>query len=92
MKDNLALKRLQQLPNVGPAMAKDLLLLGITDSAQLVSRDPDQMWEELCVKTGVRHDPCVRDVFESVIAFANGKPAQPWWAFTEGRKKRDQRP
>jgi len=85
------LKELQNLPNVGPATAQDLAMLGITEPTQLKHRDPDQMFEELCAKSGRKGDPCMRDVFESIIAYSNGAQAQPWHAFTAGRKARDAR-
>ncbi len=86
-----AAKALQKIPNIGPAMADDLLRLGIVDPVDLVERDPDQMYDELCRIDGTRHDPCVRDVFASAVDFARGGPAQPWWAFTPERKARDRR-
>ena len=47
------------------------------------------LYEQLCTVTGVRHDPCMRDVFAAVVAHANGEPARPWWEFTPARKARD---
>lgn len=77
---------LLELPNVGPATALDLVKLGISKPEQLTRRDPDRMYAALCKFDGVRHDPCVRDVFASVVAYANGAPARPWWAYTPERK------
>jgi hypothetical protein len=87
-------RRLLELPNVGPAMALDLVRLGITEPEALSGRDPDRMYEELCAIDGVRHDPCVLDVFASIVAHAKGAPARPWWAYTAERKARSagQRP
>ncbi|PZS00926.1 MAG: mitomycin resistance protein [Chloroflexi bacterium] len=82
-------KRLRTIPNVGPAMARDLILIGITRVEDAVGRDPDEMYERLCALEGVRQDPCVRDVFASVVAYAEGGPSKPWWAFTPERKARD---
>lgn len=86
MRDGDILKELQKLPNVGPATAKDLLLLNIRSKENLVARDPDELYESLCSLTGERQDPCVRDVFASLVAFANGAPAKPWWHYTPERK------
>ena len=33
------------------------------------------------------HDPCVIDVFLSVVRFMAGEAAQPWWAFSKERKE-----
>jgi Pathogenicity locus len=82
---------LKQIPNVGPATARDLRKLGIATLDDLHGRDPDQLYDELCARDGVRYDPCVRDVFAAVVAIANGEPSRPWWAFTPLRKARDAR-
>ena len=81
-------RRLLELPNVGPATALDLVKLGISEPEELAGGDPDRMYEALCKIDGVRHDPCVRDVFAAVVAYANGAPARPWWAYTPQRKAR----
>ena len=81
-----AVRNLTDLPNVGPATAADLRLLGIEHPAQLRGRDPAQLYAALCGKTGVRHDPCVIDVFASITAFMDGDDPKPWWAYTALRK------
>ena len=81
-------RRLLDLPNVGPATALDLVKLGISQPQQLARRDPERMYEALCKLDGVRHDPCLLDVFASVVAFVNGAPARPWWTYTPERKVR----
>ncbi len=82
--------RLRAIPNVGPATAGDLIRLGITRPEEATERDPDEMYRALCALDGVRHDPCVRDVFAAVVAYANGEPAQPWWVYSRLRKEREQ--
>ena len=52
---------LEQLPNVGPAIAADLRLIGIERPADLRDKDPWNLYRALCEKTGVRQDPCVLD-------------------------------
>jgi pathogenicity locus Cdd1 protein len=73
-------KELQDLPNVGPATTRDLRALGIARPDQLVGRDPYELYDTLCQKTGKRQDPCVLDVLLSVVRFMEGAPAKPWWA------------
>jgi hypothetical protein len=85
--DRNSLLKLTDLPNIGQAMAKDLRLLGIHQPAQLAGMDPRKMYERLCAVTGVRQDPCVLDVFMSIVCFMNGGAARPWWAFTLERKQ-----
>lgn len=86
--DREALKRLQQIPNVGPAISRDLVRLGISRIDDLVCREPDALYHALCRLDGVCPDPCMHDVLTAVVAIANGEPAQPWWAFTPARKAR----
>jgi hypothetical protein len=45
------------------------------------------MHEALCKITGSQHDPCVIDVFMSIVSFMEGGAALPWWSFTEKRKQ-----
>lgn len=81
------IKTLTDLPNVGPATAGDLRLLGIHSAEQLAGRDGFKLYQQLCDMTQVRHDPCVLDVFLSLVDFANGAPARAWWYYTAQRKQ-----
>jgi hypothetical protein len=84
--DRNRLSRLEDLPNIGRAMAGDLRSIGVGAPGDLAGRDPFELYERLCQTAGVRHDPCVLDVFISVVSFMNGGPPLPWWRFTEERK------
>lgn len=86
--DRAKLNKLTDLPNIGKASAADLVLLGYQHPQDLVGADPFQMYHELCLKTGVRHDPCVIDVFMSVTRFMAGEPPKLWWDFTDERKQK----
>ena len=79
---------LQQLPNIGPAGAGDLRLLGIAVPVDLIGRDPYAMYEKLCAITNRRHDPCVIDVFIAAVRFMAGDEAKPWWFYTPERKEK----
>jgi hypothetical protein len=78
---------LEQLPNVGPAVAGDLRLLGISDPKHLIGRDPYLMYGDLCRVTKQRHDPCMLDTFIAVVRFMSGEAAKPWWKYTAERKR-----
>ena len=78
---------LQQIPNVGPAIAKNLRLIGVQSPQDLLGKDPYEMYEALCLATGERHDPCVIDVFIAAVRFMGGAPARPWWKYTPERKQ-----
>jgi hypothetical protein len=79
---------LEDLPNIGKAMATDLRCIGIRSPQQLAGKDPFQLYEALCKRTGMRHDPCVIDVFISIVHFMDGGEALAWWSFTQERKRK----
>jgi hypothetical protein len=79
-------EQLEQLPNIGPAIAADLRALGIAHPMELASRDAFVLYQALCAKTGKRQDPCVLDTFMAATDFMRGGPARPWWAYTKQRK------
>jgi hypothetical protein len=78
---------LEDLPNVGPAIAADFRRLGIRTPAALKGRDPYALYAALNRVTGRRHDPCVLDTFIAVVRFVDGAPARPWWHHTAERKE-----
>ncbi|MDE2421717.1 MAG: helix-hairpin-helix domain-containing protein [Gammaproteobacteria bacterium] len=85
--DRDKLNTLTDLPNIGKACAEDLRMLGIFEPAQLIGKDPYQLFEDLCLKTGTQIDPCMLDTFISITRFMNGEPPQPWWHYTVERKR-----
>jgi len=82
------LRQLTDLPNIGPAMARDFERIGINRPEQLAGQDPLRLYERLCLVSGARHDPCVLDTFISVTRFMDGEEPRPWWAYTAERKQR----
>ena len=86
-----AARKLQEIPNIGPAMARDLLALGIEGLEDLVGRDPERMYADLCRRHGIRYDICVLDVFRAAVDFAEGKPAEPWWSYSRRRKAKERK-
>ena len=83
----LRMAALEDLPNVGPAVAADFVRLGIRAPRELAGRDPYALYDELNRITGARHDPCVLDTFISAVRFMDGAPARPWWQYTAERKR-----
>ena len=63
------LNTLTDLPNVGKAVAEDLALLGITQPQDLAGQDAYEMYDRLCSLTATRHDPCMIDIFLSLVDF-----------------------
>jgi hypothetical protein len=81
-------KSFQDIPNVGKAIEKDFILMGLKQPLDLANKDPYQMYQALCEITQQRHDPCVIDVFISAVDYMNGGPARKWWEFTQQRKEK----
>jgi hypothetical protein len=78
---------LQQIPNIGPSIAANLQQLRILSPQDLLEKDPYAMYDELCRITGVRHDPCLLDVFIAATRFMSGETSTPWWKYTAERKR-----
>ena len=85
--DRETITRLDELPNIGKAMTDHLQLIGIDHPGKLIGKNPFELYEELSTTSGKKHDPCVIDVFMSVIHFFEGGDPLPWWSFTDERKK-----
>jgi hypothetical protein len=79
-------RRLEEIPNIGPAIADDLRALGIEKPSQLRGQDATELYLRLCRLSGARHDPCLLDTFIAAVAFIEHDDARPWWAFTPQRK------
>jgi Pathogenicity locus len=81
-------KRFTDIPNIGPAAAKDFVLLGIKSPAELSKHDAFALYTQLCKITKTRQDPCVLDTLMAAIDFMQGASARPWWHYTAQRKHR----
>ncbi len=76
---------LQEIPGVGPSLAKDLKDLGYGRVEELVGEDPEGMYARLSHIRGVRQDPCVLYVFRCAVYYASVPDPEPgllkWWAW-----------
>jgi hypothetical protein len=80
-------QNLEDLPNIGKAIARDLRMVNIQHPKDLIGKNAYQLHDELCRVTGKNHDPCVIDVFLAVIDFMEGADPVLWWKYTAERKK-----
>jgi hypothetical protein len=78
---------LLELANVGPAVARYLERVGITQTSQLAGRDAIEIYDQMCAASGSRLDPCLLDTVMSAVEQADGGPARPWWDYTAERKR-----
>lgn len=79
--------KLEQIPNVGPAVAADMRGIGILEPRQLIGRDPYELYELSSARAGVPQDPCVCDTYIAAVRFMEGAPPHPWWHYTAERKR-----
>lgn len=81
------LKELQSIPGVGPSISKDLYNLGIHSVADLEGKNPEELYERLCIYQGKRIDRCVLYVFRCAVYYASEKVPEPaklkWWNWKE---------
>ena len=74
---------LQTIPGIGPSLAQDLRDLGVRSVAGLKDRNPEAMYQRLCMMRGTHQDRCVLYVFRCAVYFASTKRPDPeklkWW-------------
>lgn len=74
-----AWREFQQLGSIGPACARDLVLLGFRRIEELCGQDPNVLYARLCELTGSRQDPCVEDTLRCAIAQAEAPELPAKW-------------
>jgi predicted RecB family nuclease len=78
---------LMEIPGIGPALARELHSIGITEVRDLVDRDPHDLYLQLCEKQERTVDRCVLYVFRCAVYFATVSPHDPellkWWNWKE---------
>jgi len=80
-------KELLELMNVGKAVHRDLLRLGITSVEQLAQANPNDLYMRLEKITQAHQDPCAWDVLAAIVHEAQTGEKMPWWHWTPIRKK-----
>jgi hypothetical protein len=85
--DRQKVTKLDELPNIGPSIAADLVSIGVTHPRELIGRDPLDLYRQIGAKRGCRQDPCLLDVLMATVRFMEGGDPLPWWTFTEERKR-----
>lgn len=81
------IKKFRDIPNVGTAIEKRFITLGMEEPTELKGKDPYLLYSDLCRITQKTHDPCVIDIFISAVRFMEGGPPRKWWEFTGERKR-----
>ena len=61
---------LRKIPGVGKNMEQHLFDIGIKSLEDLKGRNPEELFEESCVKVGCKIDRCVLYVYRLAVYFA----------------------
>jgi len=74
---------LETIPGVGKSIAKDLRSIGILRVGDLQGKDPEVLYDDLCVKQQARIDRCVLYVFRCAAYYAENDRHDAellkWW-------------
>lgn len=88
----VALRTLRHIPSVGASIAEDLWNLGVHSISDLAGRDPQDLYDRLCARTGTRVDRCMLYVFRCAVYFASTPNPDPdllqWWRWKDTRDDR----
>jgi hypothetical protein len=78
---------LQEIPGVGPSLARDLRELGYEQVRELEGEDPERMYASLIHLRGTHQDRCVLYVFRCAVYFASTNDPDPellkWWSWKD---------
>lgn len=74
---------LKRIPGVGANMERHMHNIGIRCVADLVGKNPEELYHLDCLKKGFRDDRCVLYVFRCAVYFAEHDKREPeklkWW-------------
>ena len=74
---------LQAIPGVVPSIATDLLDLGIIKVEDLRDKNPQKLYDDLCLLRHQKIDQCMLYVFRCAVYFASHTKHDPeklkWW-------------
>lgn len=77
------LRKLREIPGVGPKVADDLWQLGFKRPGELAGQDPEELYARLCAWQGVKVDRCMLYVFRCAVYYASNPEPEPellkWW-------------
>lgn len=84
---------LREIPGVGPSIARDLRLLGITRVTQLRGRDPERLYARSNQLRGMTQDRCLLYVFRCAVYYATEQRPKArllkWWNWSDENLAKD---
>ncbi len=76
-------QQLETIPGVGKSIANDLRSLGVLKVNDLIEKNPEKLYEDLCKKQYALIDRCVLYVFRCAVYYAENDTHNPdllkWW-------------
>lgn len=78
---------LDQIPNIGKGIAKDLRKIGVNRPKHFKGKDPIALFKLLRAEVDPNYDPQTADILMAAVDFMNGGEPKPASSFTEARKK-----
>ena len=74
---------LQEIPGVGPSIARDLFQIGIRRVSDLKNKLPEKLYDAACKRAGKKIDRCLLYVFRCAVYYASQRRHNPellkWW-------------
>jgi hypothetical protein len=74
---------LQDIPGIGPNLARHLRKIGFNDPSELRNQDAERMYARLCEHEGRSMDRCVLYAFRCAVYYASNEEQDPellkWW-------------
>ena len=85
--DPAVLRALQVIPGVGRSVSVDLWNLGIRAVDDLRGRDPEELYQRLCVLQQTHVDRCMLYTLRCAVYFASNETHDPellkWWSWKD---------
>lgn len=82
---------LRNIPGVGKSIKKDLEEIGINQVSELKDKDPESLYDQMCVKQGFQIDRCMLYVLRCAVYFAETPDPDPkklkWWNWSDQKLK-----
>ncbi len=80
---------LQQIPGVGPSIARDFHDLSVLAVEELRNADPERLYDDLCRLRGEHIDRCVLYAFRCAVYYARHPSPDPerlkWWNWKDAQ-------
>lgn len=87
-----AIRKLQEIPGVGPSIAHDLWRLGFGSVGELKGGDPQKLYDRLCDLKKAKIDRCCLYVFRCAVYYASRRKHDPeklkWWNWADRKIKK----